>query len=95
MRHNRRDDGQLSCRKREMKTMNANTADGVLVIIFVSHSSSLCYHLKRNTTTTMAKTLVSFDFVFHKLSGSKKALELKVQVLHGCLCVQVASVTSR
>ena len=26
MRHNRRDDGQLSCRKREMKTMNVNTA---------------------------------------------------------------------
>ena len=26
MRHNRRDDGQLSCQKREMKTMNANTA---------------------------------------------------------------------
>ena len=26
MRHNRRDDGQLSCRKKEMKTMNTNTA---------------------------------------------------------------------
>ena len=26
MRQNRRDDRQLSCRKREIKTMNANTA---------------------------------------------------------------------
>ena len=34
MRHNRRDDGQLSCRKREMKTMNANTAlDGHTTVI--------------------------------------------------------------
>ena len=34
MRHNRRDDGQLSCRKREMKTMKANTAlDGHTTVI--------------------------------------------------------------
>ena len=34
MRHNRRDDGQLSCRKREMKTMNANAAlDGHTTVI--------------------------------------------------------------
>ena len=34
MRHNRRDDGQLSRRKREMKTMNANTAlDGHTTVI--------------------------------------------------------------
>ena len=34
MRHNRRDDGQLSCRKREMKMMNANTApDGHTTVI--------------------------------------------------------------
>ena len=34
MRHHRRDDGQLSCRKREMKTMNANTAlDGHTTVI--------------------------------------------------------------
>ena len=34
MRHNRRDDGQLSCRKGEMKTMNANTAlDGHTTVI--------------------------------------------------------------
>ena len=34
MRHNRRDDGQLSCRKRKMKTMNANTAlDGHTTVI--------------------------------------------------------------
>ena len=34
MRHSRRDDGQLSCRKREMKTMNANTAlDGHTTVI--------------------------------------------------------------
>ena len=34
MRQNRRDDGQLSCRKREMKTMNANTAlDGHTTVI--------------------------------------------------------------
>ena len=34
MRHNRRDDGQLSCRKREMKTMNGNTAlDGHITVI--------------------------------------------------------------
>ena len=34
MRHNRRDDGQLSCGKREMKTMNANTAlDGHTTVI--------------------------------------------------------------
>ena len=34
MRLNRRDDGQLSCQKREMKTMNANTAlDGHTTVI--------------------------------------------------------------
>ena len=34
MRHSRRDDGQMSCRKREMKTMNANTAlDGHTTVI--------------------------------------------------------------
>ena len=34
MKHNRRDDGQLSCRKREMKMMNANTAlDGHTTVI--------------------------------------------------------------
>ena len=34
MRHNRRDDGQQSCRKRKMKTMNANTAlDGHPTVI--------------------------------------------------------------
>ena len=34
MRHNSRDDGQLSCRKREMNKMNANTAlDGHTTVI--------------------------------------------------------------
>ena len=34
MRHNRRDDGQLSCRKREMKTMNKKwSLDGHTTVI--------------------------------------------------------------
>ena len=41
---------------------------GVLVTVFVSHSFSSFIDLKKNTTTTMATPMVSFDSVFHMLS---------------------------
>ena len=44
--------------------------EGVLVTVFVSHSFSCFNNLKRNTTTTMAPTRVSFDLAFHMLSES-------------------------
>ena len=59
MRHKRRDDGQLSCRKREMKTMNANTAlDGHTTVIKMAERGGVplilalfhfdfCYWMKR------------------------------------------------
>ena len=42
--------------------------DGVLVTIFVSHSFSCFNDLKLGTAIPMATRMVSFDFIFYKLS---------------------------
>ena len=59
MRHNRRDDGQLSCRKREMKRMNANTAlDGHTTVIKMAERGGvpLTLLVGRHTTSKCAQT---------------------------------------
>ena len=61
MRHNRRDDEQLSCRKREMKTMNANTAlDGHTTVIKMAERGGVPLTAKKQRRKKKDKTKPSF-----------------------------------
>ena len=95
MRHNRRDDGQLSCRKREMKTMNANTAlDGHTTVIKMaerggvplSQSKAQCWFRKRKTELKIIeKTKICIPAMLKPYSASSFCLPNKnrVGVAHG------------
>ena len=65
MRHNRRDDGQLSCRKREMKTMNANTAlDGHTTVIKMAERGGVPLIVKLNPARAIELSETA-DFVYN------------------------------
>ena len=71
MRHNSRDDGQLSCRKREMKTMNANTAlDGHTTVIKMAERGGV--PLKAGETKLILLRRTNFSLCLGVLSHSQE-----------------------
>ena len=93
MRHNRRDDGRLSCRKREMKTMNANTAlDGHSIVTKMAERGGVPlrnFELFIHLSVTFIVTIES-ESIFLFTCGWRsnyfylKSLESLFPVLQGC-----------
>ena len=73
MRHNRRDDGQLSCRKREMKMMNANTArNGHTTVIKMAERGGVSLIYLRVLSSSRASRHAKF--VLHTLLHWSRAI---------------------
>ena len=84
MRHNRRDDGQLSCRKKEMKTMNANTAlDGHTTVIKMAERGGVPLKFVEKMS------------IFNRIYCANIVTKRSSQHLQGLFCSKTFNRTSR